>query len=113
MYTHRDTVIAISRSGQESWYIWHPFFKQKGSKLICIVGRRDCALSELADVTLEAVVDREADPLGIVPTTSALVALAMGDALAGAVMKAKGVSEQDFARYHPAGQLREAPVTLR
>ena len=63
------------------------------------------ALAELADVTLEALVNREADPLGIVPTSSALVALAMGDALAGAVMHAKGVDESDFARYHPAGQL--------
>lgn len=106
MYSPGDTVIAISRSGCTGELVHlAPFFKQKGSKLICIVGRRDCALSELADVALEAVVEREADPLGIVPTTSALVALAMGDALAGAVMKAKGVSEQDFARYHPAGQL--------
>lgn len=106
MYSPGDTVIAISRSGNTGELVYlAPFFKQKGSKFICIVGRRECALANVADVVLEAVVEREADPLGIVPTTSALVALAMGDALAGAVMKAKGVSEQDFARYHPAGQL--------
>jgi len=106
MYAPGDTVIALSRSGSTGELVHlAPLFKQEGSKLICIVGRQNCILGDLADVCLEAVVDREADPLGIVPTSSALVALAMGDALAGAVMKAKGVSERDFARFHPAGQL--------
>jgi arabinose-5-phosphate isomerase len=106
LYSPGDTVIAISRSGSTGELVHlAPLFKQEGSKLICIVGRKNCLLAELADVTLEALVNREADPLGIVPTSSALVALAMGDALAGAVMHAKGVDESDFARYHPAGQL--------
>jgi arabinose-5-phosphate isomerase len=106
MYSPGDTVIALSRSGSTGELVHlAPLFKQEGSKLICIVGRQNCILGDLADVCLEAVVDREADPLGIVPTSSALVALAMGDALAGAVMKAKGVNENDFARFHPAGQL--------
>ena len=106
MYSPGDTVIAISRSGSTGELVHlAPLFKQEGSKLICIVGRKNCILGDLADVVLEAIVDREADPLGIVPTSSALVALAMGDALAGAVMHAKGVDERDFARYHPAGQL--------
>ncbi len=106
LYSPGDTVIAISRSGSTGELVHlAPLFKQEGSKLICIVGRKNCILGELADVTLEALVNREADPLGIVPTSSALVALAMGDALAGAVMHAKGVDERDFARFHPAGQL--------
>ena len=106
MYSPGDTVIAISRSGSTGELVHlAPLFKQEGSKLICIVGRANCILGDLSDVVLEAVVDREADPLGIVPTSSALVALAMGDALAGAVMHAKGVDERDFARFHPAGQL--------
>ena len=62
-------------------------------------------LARLADVVLDARVNREADPLGIVPTASTVVTLALGDALAAGLMAARGFKENDYARFHPGGQL--------
>jgi arabinose-5-phosphate isomerase len=76
-----------------------------GSPLIAIVGNLSSPLAEQADVVLDIGARPEADPLGLVPTTSALLTLALGDALAAALMTRRGFRADDFARFHPAGQL--------
>lgn len=79
--------------------------RQFKSPLIAIVGNLTSPIATQADVVLDARVTKEADPLGIVPTASTVVALALGDALAIAVMAARRFTEQDYVRYHPGGQL--------
>ena len=106
IYTPGDPVIAVSKSASTAELIHvAPVFKQKGSKLIGILGRKQGPLAELADIVLDASVIREADPLGIVPTASTITTLALGDALAGALMEARNLTEAEFARNHPSGQL--------
>ncbi len=106
IYTPGDPVIAVSKSASTAELVHvAPVFKQKGSKLIGIFGRKQGPLAELADIVLDASVIREADPLGIVPTASTITTLALGDALAGALMEARNLTEAEFARNHPSGQL--------
>ncbi len=106
IYSPGDPVIVISKSGSTAELVHVvPDLKQSGSKLIGILGRMHGPLADAADILLDASVAREADPLGIVPTSSTVVALAIGDALAGALMKAHSFTEKDFARNHPSGQL--------
>ena len=106
IYTPGDPVIAVSKSASTAELVHvAPVFKQKGSQLIGILGRKQGPLAELADIVLDASVIREADPLGIVPTASTITTLALGDALAGALMEARNLTEAEFARNHPSGQL--------
>ena len=106
IYTPGDPVIAVSKSASTAELVQvAPVFKQKGSKLIGILGRKQGPLAELADIVLDASVVREADPLGIVPTASTITTLALGDALAGALMEARNLTEAEFAYNHPSGQL--------
>lgn len=106
VYTPGDPTILISKSGSTSELVrLMPILRQFNSPLIAIIGNLDSVLGREADVVLDGRVSREADPLGIVPTASALVALALGDALAAALMTARRFTEQDFVRFHPAGQL--------
>jgi arabinose-5-phosphate isomerase len=96
----------ISKSGSTGELIrLVPILRQFDSPLIAIVGNLSSALAREADVVLDARVAREADPLAVVPTASTVVALALGDALAVALMHARRFTEQDFVRYHPGGQL--------
>ena len=81
------------------------FIKRIGVKLIAITGNRRSALARHADIVLDSSVDREACPLGLVPTSSTTAALALGDALAIALMVKKNFTSDDFAMVHPGGSL--------
>ena len=82
-----------------------PLLKRQGAKLIAITGNPQSSLARQADVHLDASVEREAGPLGLAPTSSTTAALALGDALALALLKARRLSAEDFARAHPGGAL--------
>jgi arabinose-5-phosphate isomerase len=106
IYTPGDPSILISKSGSSAELLrLIPVLRQFRSPLIAIVGNLNSPMARQADVTLDARVEREADPLNLAPTCSTTVALALGDALAIALMMARRFTDQDFARYHPAGQL--------
>jgi arabinose-5-phosphate isomerase len=106
MITGGDVVIALSHSGETAELITIlPPIKRLGVSLVALTGNRASTLSRYATVTLDVSVPAEACPLNLAPTTSTTAALAMGDALAVAVLEARGFTEQDFARSHPAGSL--------
>ncbi len=101
-----DPVVLISRSGTTAELVrLLPVLRTFKSPLIAIVGNVQSPLASQADVVLDIGARPEADPLGMVPTTSALLTLALGDALAAALMTKRGFAAADFARFHPAGQL--------
>jgi len=106
MITPEDVMIALSNSGESSELVAIvPLLKRHGTRLIAITGARTSTLATLADVHLDAAVEKEACPLGLAPTSSTTAALALGDALAVALLQARGFSAQDFARSHPGGKL--------
>ncbi|HEB83623.1 MAG TPA: KpsF/GutQ family sugar-phosphate isomerase [Bacteroidetes bacterium] len=106
VYTPGDPSILISKSGSTGEILrLIPILRRFNSKIIAIVGNLTSTLAREADVVLDGRVTREADPLGVVPTTSSLVALGLGDALASVLMRARNFTELDFARFHPAGQI--------
>lgn len=106
MITPDDVVITISNSGEtEEILTILPIIKRMGVKLIALVGRRDSSLGRQADAILDAGIDREACPHNLAPTSSTTAALAVGDALAVALLKRRGFTPEDFARSHPAGAL--------
>ena len=110
MIREDDVFIGISNSG-ESEELLHivPLIKREGAKLIAIAGNTGSSLAREADIVLDAGVQREACPLNLSPTASTTAALALGDALAVALLDARGFSKADFARSHPRGSLhREA-----
>jgi len=112
MVTAEDVFIAISYSGEAGELLSvMPLIKRMGTRLIAITGNADSALSKLADVHLDAHVDKEACPLNLAPTASTTVTLALGDALAVAVLDASGFREEDFARSHPGGALGRKLLT--
>jgi arabinose-5-phosphate isomerase len=101
-----DVVIALSNSGETDEIITMlPYLKHRQVPIIAIVGNLRSTLARTAEVVLDASVDQEACPLNLAPTTSTTVALAIGDALAMTLMQAKGLTMDDFALNHPAGQL--------
>ena len=101
-----DVVIALSNSGEtDELLAILPTFRQRGVAIIAIVGNLDSTLARQSDAVLDASVDKEACPLNLAPTASTTVALAIGDALAMALMDAKGLTAEDFAANHPAGRL--------
>lgn len=101
-----DAVLMISRSG-ESDEIKNliPYIKRMGIPLVAITGNPNSALAAHSDVTLDAAVEKEACPLNLAPTASTTAALALGDALAVALIEKRGFQAADFARLHPAGAL--------
>lgn len=106
MITPEDVVIALSNSGESTELIAIlPSLKRHGTRLIAITGVSTSTLATHADVHLDAAVEKEACPLGLAPTSSTTAALALGDALAVALLKARGFNAQDFARSHPGGKL--------
>lgn len=108
-----DVVIALSNSGEtDELLAILPSFRNRGCSVIAIVGNRDSRLGDQADVVIDAGVEREACPLNLAPTASTTVALAIGDALAMALMDAKGLTPSDFAVNHPAGRLGKR-LTIR
>ncbi|MGD9520170.1 MAG: SIS domain-containing protein [Armatimonadota bacterium] len=106
MVTANDVVIVLSNSGEtEEVNAILPWIKRVGARLIAVCGRQDSTLGCAADVSLDASVEREACPLGLAPTASAITAMALGDALAMAVMAARGFTAEDYGRTHPGGTL--------
>lgn len=106
VYTPGDPVILISKSGATPEMVrLIPWFKENNSVVIAIIGNLNSPIAEQADYVLNASVEREADPLNLAPTASSTVALALGDALAVALMEARKFTAEDFARNHPGGQL--------
>ncbi|WP_237280624.1 KpsF/GutQ family sugar-phosphate isomerase [Succinivibrio dextrinosolvens] len=101
-----DCVIAISNSGEGAELkILIPILKRREIPLIAIVGNVDSSLGNAANVTLSAHVNKEACPLNLAPTSSSTAELAIGDALAVALIEARGFTERDFAMSHPGGAL--------
>jgi len=106
MLTDSDVVLALSNSGDTEEIITIlPLIRRLGVPLITLTGRVDSKLATEADVNIDVTVPREACPMGLAPTASTTAALAMGDALAIALLDARGFSETDFARSHPGGRL--------
>ncbi|MFZ5448951.1 MAG: KpsF/GutQ family sugar-phosphate isomerase [Thermodesulfobacteriota bacterium] len=106
IYTPGDPSILISKSGSTAELLrLIPILRHFRSPLIALVGNLNSPMAKQADVVLDARVEREADPLNLAPTCSTTVALALGDALAVALMQARQFTDKDFALYHPAGQL--------
>ncbi|MGY8527059.1 KpsF/GutQ family sugar-phosphate isomerase [Paracidovorax citrulli] len=112
MVTKEDVVIAFSNSGETSELLSIiPIVKRIGAQLISMTGNPASNLAQLADVHLDAAVEKEACPLNLAPTASTTAALALGDALAVAVLDARGFGEEDFARSHPGGALGRKLLT--
>ncbi len=106
MITAQDVLIALSNSGESPELLTIvPIIKRKGAKLIAMTGNPGSSLAREADVHLDASVAQEACPLGLAPTASTTAALALGDALAIALLDARGFGADDFARSHPGGAL--------
>lgn len=104
--TSNDVVIALSNSGETDEIIaLLPPLAQKGVSLIAIVGNLASTLARKATVVIDASVDKEACPLNLAPTTSTTVSLAIGDAIAMALMESRGLTPEQFAANHPAGRL--------
>ena len=106
MITAKDVVLALSNSGNTTEILTIvPIIKRFGVPLISMTGNAGSALATEADVNLDVSVDKEACPLGLAPTSSTTVALVMGDALAVALLEARGFTAEDFALSHPGGSL--------
>ncbi|MBL8480393.1 MAG: KpsF/GutQ family sugar-phosphate isomerase [Sterolibacteriaceae bacterium] len=112
MITRDDVLIAISNSGENDELLTIvPLVKRLGGKLIAITGNETSSLAQEADIHLDARVDQEACPLNLAPTASTTAALALGDALAVALLDARGFGADDFARSHPGGALGRKLLT--
>jgi len=112
MIQAEDVFVAISHSGEsEELLAIVPLIKRQGAKLIALTGNSRSTLAREADVHLDAGVAQEACPLNLAPTASTTAALAMGDALAVALLDARGFSADDFARSHPGGTLGRRLLT--
>ncbi|OGP54159.1 MAG: D-arabinose 5-phosphate isomerase [Deltaproteobacteria bacterium RBG_13_52_11] len=106
MLEKKDIVVAISNSGEtDELSQILPLIKRYGSKLIVLTGKTTSTLARAGDVVLDVSVQEEACPLGLAPTASTTVALAMGDALAVALLEKRGFNKEDFAMLHPGGKL--------
>lgn len=112
MITSEDVMIALSNSGESAELLAIvPLVKRRGARLIAMTGAPGSTLAKEADVHLNAAVDEEACPLGLAPTASTTAALALGDALAVALLEARGFGPDDFARSHPGGALGRKLLT--
>ena len=112
MVTEDDVFIALSNSGEvEELTRIVPLVKRLGATLIAITGRPDSTLARHADICLDGGVEQEACPLNLAPTASTTTQLALGDALAVALLDARGFGPQDFARTHPGGSLGRRLLT--
>ena len=106
MVTRDDVFVALSNSGETDELLTIiPIVKRTGAKLIALTGAPNSSLAKLADAHLDTSVEKEACPLNLAPTTSTTAALAMGDALAVALLDARGFQAEDFIRSHPGGRL--------
>jgi arabinose-5-phosphate isomerase len=106
MVTREDVFVALSNSGETNELLTIvPIVKRTGAKLIALTGAPQSSLAKLADAHLNTSVEKEACPLNLAPTSSTTAALAMGDALAVALLDARGFQAEDFIRSHPGGRL--------
>lgn len=106
MILDTDVVLALSNSGEsDEINMIMPVLKRQGNIIISMTGKATSRLAQFSDVHLDVSVPEEACPLGLAPTSSTTVSLALGDALAVALLEARGFSSEDFARSHPAGSL--------
>jgi len=106
MITHDDVLLALSNSGETTELLMIlPFIKRQGIPLLAMTGRKQSSLARQSDVHVDVSVPAEACPLGLAPTASTTAALVMGDALAIALLEARGFTAEDFAFSHPAGNL--------
>jgi arabinose-5-phosphate isomerase len=112
MVTPQDVLIAISYSGESSELaVVIPAVKRMGVPVIAMTGRPGSRLAQVADVHLDVAVDKEACPLNLAPTASTTVTLALGDALAVALLELRGFKSEDFALSHPGGALGRRLLT--
>lgn len=112
MIQREDVMVALSYSGESDELLTIiPLVKRQGAKLIAITGDMDSTLAKEADICLDARVAQEACPLNLAPTASTTAALALGDALAIALLDARGFGAEDFARSHPGGTLGRKLLT--
>ncbi len=112
MITEADLVLAISNSGEtEEVLSILPVIKRLGVPMIAFTGNEKSTLARQADIHLSIAVEKEACPLNLAPTASTTVTLALGDALAVALLKASGFNAEDFARSHPGGKLGKKLLT--
>lgn len=106
MIQSQDLVLALSYSGEtDELRLIAPHLKRMGTTLVAMTGNPESTLARLADIHLDAAVQEEACPLNLAPTASTTAALALGDALAVAVLEVRGFGPDDFARSHPGGSL--------
>jgi arabinose-5-phosphate isomerase len=104
-----DAVLALSYSGESDELVnLLPILKRAGARIIALTGDLDSTLARHSDVVLDASVEREACPFNLVPTASTTVALAIGDALAIALLEARGLSREEYASFHPGGAIGRA-----
>jgi arabinose-5-phosphate isomerase len=107
-----DAVLALSYSGETRELLdLMPFIRRFDVGIVALTGKPDSTLAQLADLSLDTSVEREACPLNLAPTSSSTAMLVMGDALAMVLLEARGFSEDDFARFHPGGSLGRALLT--
>lgn len=112
MITRDDVLLALSNSGESEELVFIvPIVKRQGAKLIAMTGKPESTLAGEADIHLDTAVAQEACPLNLAPTASTTAALAMGDALAVALLDARGFGPEDFARSHPGGALGRRLLT--
>lgn len=113
MITRDDVFVALSNSGETGeLLILIPVLKRQGAKLLALTGNPDSTLGREADVHLYAGARQEACPLNLAPTASTTAALALGDAIAVALMRARGFTQDEFARSHPGGTLGRKLLTM-
>lgn len=106
MITEQDLLLAVSYSGETQEVVTIlPLVKRMGTRLLSLTGKPGSTLAKAADVHLNVAVDEEACPLNLAPTASTTATLAMGDALAVALLESRGFTAEDFARSHPSGSL--------
>lgn len=114
MIVSNDIVVALSNSGEtEELMRTVNMIKKIGAKIISITGDTESTLAKYSDLVLDVSVEREACPMNLVPTASCVAALAMGDALAIALLEKRGFSPEDYAFYHPGGSIGKRVLTIK
>jgi len=114
MVTEQDVILILSNSGETDEIVrLIPFLRRVGAKIIAMVGNTNSTLGKASDVVINSGVAREACPINLAPTSSTTVTIALGDAIAGALIEARGFKEKDFARFHPSGSLGRKFLTVK
>ena len=113
MVTDQDVVLLLSNSGETEEIVrLVPYLRRVGARLIAMVGNLESSLAKMADVAIYSGVSKEACPMNLAPTSSTTVTMALGDAIAVALIEARGFKERDFARFHPSGSLGRRFLTV-